>query len=1167
MAGHPDPNLVARCVLAANRLFRPAMRMLLVHPITGRPAPTPTPPRVAQMWTELAKMRAMLQQRLVDSKSPSNLRRAITRFLCTIVFAFTERSKESSLRVASAGSRVAAVVVNGPDAFCVSDVPQMHPALQHRELGGIAKALVSSLSVALSSAGTANWDDAALCFLVVQLAWVATVRPTLLPMVAQTLASLVQSPAEGLRPTVSQSRDSLTRRIRPAVAMAVRSALVRLMKRAAAAEFTADLGACLFVMGDEQRPEPLAHAVRARIDFKVVEQLRALQPTPRPDQQQAYTSAFSSDAALDSYSAPNNTALYDLGDEYAPPPSSGTAAPSASAAGLGNKAGQQLDPRLSHSSEAGGDPRSASGQRSAASEQHSCFKSAAPQLSTDALHKMSEAAFARLMQSQSAVQWSASALHSLEGLCSIHQLVAWAVDPWAVQRRGDAAAVCAGTCSKGDDDAEQAVRVRRCEQVMQRVCEDFVECADVGARLLAALWLSSRGDKGRQLLHRLTDAFVAAAVIDSASSKLSPTLVVDVACALPYDCLQSVLRAVQALVQSTEPALLASGFRILDAYRHRRPQHEARLVQFYLCVAHTASSEGAQATAIKALDSAKQHMPYVTQFAVTVALSVARPPGVSGRDASGWKDQSSLLFPHTAAAPLTELEATAAERFAGGVADVHDARRRVSPFFRLCARQHSLLGLVPWLYCNAGGSPEASDSNQVLAGAVRQAITTTQLWLYTLKVLKRKHAVHEVLSRLRFEEGLELAADGTMQVHSEYSVHLPCSTIAGCDVHRSPSFVPFVTHVLQVCTDDLVPEPAPQHIGQWGASINSSTPTASIPVETIQSALRIGAKAGDGSITQELCILQPLLRFLPAADLLALLPHYLAHMADMSLPLHEFLQNFLPPGSSSCSLDPAFFLAWVLQCCSADSPQDLQVWKPPTASSAATIGSTLADAVQAAKSSAFFERYGAATVLPLAVAAKDVQGLMTTHRTFDAPMLWSALGLLAATQPPPKLLMFWFLSAREAFNTDIMSKQLCALLTSFVERANAHGDASAALWQDENTWKGFRKFVLTTIPASLPSMLRLPLPQLEKLVESNPKLKLRLEAFVASQVNQTGVEASILLYLGVQNVTSTRISLAGPIPQAAASDEQTTQGSRVGGRKRSGASLHDSRNSLRPRSD
>ena len=1169
MASHPDAALVARCVLAVNRLFRMAMRMLVVHPVTGRPAPTPTPPRVAQMWTQLAKLRAMLQQRLVDTKSPSALRRAIIRLLCTIVFSFSERSKESTLRVASAGSRSAAVVLNGPDTFCLSDVPQAHPALQRRELGGIAQALVASLSSALSGAAAATWDDASLCFLVAQLSWVATARPELLPTVAQTLASLVQSPTEGLRPTVSQARDSLSRRLRPAVALSVRAALVRLMKRAAAAAFTADLGACLYVMGDEQRPEPLAHAVRARIDFKVVEQLRAMAPPPRPDQEQAHTDSFDGDAFMDSYAAPNDSALFDLGDEYAPPPTAGSGTSSRGAAA--HAPGKQ-DPRMQHASDAGGDPRSAAGQRSAATEQHSCFKTAAPKLPADALRRLGDSAFQRLMKPGGSVQWSASALHCLEGLSAIHQLVSWAVDPLAAARGADALAVCcAAPHSLAALEAQLEIRTERCTQVMQRVCEDYVDRADVGARLLSALWLASRGlpaGEGGGLLGDLTQQFLSAAAVDSPNSKLSPTLVVDVACALPYDCLRCVLGVAEELLQSSQPALLASAFRILDAYRQRRPQHDARVVQFYLCVAHTASNEGAQATAIKALQGAKAHTPYITQFATTAAMSVARPAGAAGRGVEGWQDHRSLLFPHAPEEELTALEAAAAESFAGGVADVHDARRRVGPFFRLCARQHALLACVPWLYCNAaGGEGGEGETQTLLAEAVRKAITTTPLWLHTLRLLKKKHAVHDVLAKLCLEAGLPSVVEGNqLSTGADSSVQLPCSEMATCAVQQLPSFVPFVIHVLQVCTDGLAPEPAAQHVGQWGGSLLSPLPVASIPAEVIQSVLQIGSRAGgETPLVAELRVLQPLLRFLPPADLLALLPHYLQHMTHMDMPVHEFLRTYLQPGSPLSSLDAAFMLAWILQCCAAKMPAQISIWDPPGSTHSTP---TLQDAARAAEGSTFFARYGAADVLPLSTAAKDVQGLLTVHGTFDAPMIWSGLGLLAATQPPPKLLMFWFLSAREASNTDVMSKQLCALLGSLVQRASLHGDASAALWDDDNTWKGFRKFVLSTIPASLPVIVRLPVVELEKLLASNPKLKMRLDTFLQSPVNQTGLQEAVLSFFGILSPPPPASgAAASPEAQRPAAAGPQSQEARVGGRKRSAAPLQDSRSSLRPRSE
>ncbi len=1164
LASHSDSLLVARVVLATNQLFRPAMRMLVVHPVNGQPAPVPTPPRVAQMWTELAKLRAMLEQRLSDSSNTDLLRRCIVKFLCTIVVAFTERSDESKLRVDSAGSRAAAVVVNGPDSFCVSDVPPQHPSLPRRELDNIAKTLVSTMSGLLLGSAIASWGDSAVCNLIAHLSWVATVRPPVLPVIAQTIASMVQSPCESLRPTVSESRDSLSRRLRPAVALAVRTALVRLMKRKSAAGFTSDLGACLFVMGDEQRPAPLAQAARSRIDFKVVEQLRAMAPQPRPDASQTQQAAFSIDSVLDAYSAVDVSTLYDLGDEYAPPPSEGSAAVgSKPTATIKTQNSTAHDPRLSSSELVGGDPRSGYRQRNAASEQHSVFKLAPTKPSSAELEKMGNFAFERFSKSTAAALWRSAAVHSLEGLATIHQWICWAVDPDAHIRRRDALAVIGSPKAEEQVDTSDASerRAERCSLIMSCVCEDYVERADIGARLLSALWMACDHSSCNELLLKLTETFIRAAVMESTTSVKSPTLVVDVACALPYDCLSAVLAVVQELLASQEAALMGSGFRIMDAYRSRRPQHEARLLQFYLCVAHTAESEGAQATAIKAVEGSKTHLPYVTQFATTVALSLARPPGANGVDADGWMDQTDLLFPYCKTDQLTDLEQAAVQRFAGGVIDVHDARRRVGLFFRLCARCHSLLQLVPWLYCNAAGDGGAATQQNLLAQAVRTAITATPLWLNTLKILKKKLPTHEVLKKLGFESGVQSDDGGSIGIGAGHSVQLPHAGILTQDIQQASAFVPLVAHVLEVCTDGAFTEGTKAQVGQWGISISSPMHAAALPVETIQAALSIGSKiGGEEPMLAELRILLPLLKFLPAPDILALVPHYMCHVRELDLTCANLLNQYLMPGSSSCSVDAAVLLAWILLGCSADIPCEVCVFQQTTGD-ADPGRPSLATASLAAQSSIFFARYSSSTTLGLELATSEVQGLLTSRQLFDASMIWAGLGLLAALQPPPKLLMFWFLSAREAFSTEVMSRQLCALLGQLVDRANLHKDTTAAVWEDENTWKGFRKFVLTTIPASLPVILKLPLDVLQKLVGTNPKLKMRLEAFVESPMNQTGVNEGILTFLGVTHSGKSALVDAEHL-----SHDPDANASRVGGRKRGPSSLHDSRSSLRPRS-
>jgi hypothetical protein len=805
-------------------------------------------------------------------------------------------------------------------------------------------------------------------------------------------------------------------------------------------------------------------------------------------------------------------------------------------------------------------------------EHHSLFKSPAPKLSKGSLSTCLSLAFDRLANDEKIASWSSEALHTAEGVAAIYHVISWAVDPSASNRMAEAATVVKGTDEQPTasvcNSSDQQVRMDRCSSIILAVCKDVLRRGDVGVRLLCSLWMKREQAGATQLLKDLTEQLVQSAAIDL-TANVPATLVADIACSLPHNCLTQVLDVVQRLLSSAQDTHIAAGFDILNTYKHRRPHCGARLLQFCLCVAHMAEAEVTRSTAIKTVAKWRgANDTYVTQFVTSVALSLARAPRSAIGTDDTWKDQQSLLLPHCTQEERTSLESEAATLFARGVTDVADARRRVQAFFHVSSRVGALLQLVPWLYCHVVSIPSSTaSSSSTLAAAVREVLVAEAARL--LKFLTRKHAVHHVLEKMRFETGLGVLQDGMLDLGQHGSVALP-----GCidgTIHSSPHFIVLVQRVLALCTEDIAiaPKSGPASVAEWGKALRNPLHEAPLPVETIQATLRIATVAK--ASFAELQLMLPLLKFLPAADMLALVPHYLRMASQGDMEVADLFQR-IGPGTSSCSVDPAVLLAWVMLSCSVSLPTTIQV--AGEGSSTGPGGrfpgksTSLAKASAAAESSSFFARMGSAEELPLDFTKQHIPQLLTNPALFQPPMVWSALGLLADVTPPPTMLMFWFLHTLEFHNSEIMKQQISSLLLGLIRRGKNNQESAWKMWEIQDVWRGFLRVATRTIPSSLPVLLQLPDSAFVALVEGNAALQKRLSTFAADVINQSNVAPSILHILGIEASGHAARDLQ-PTPSAlvAAVAAPSSTEVRVGGRKRAANSSNDSRSILRPRSE
>lgn len=1144
MVGDEHPLVLARVFSVLNNIFRFAMRMLVVHPLTGAPAPQPTPVLLKEMWDRLTLIRAAAQQRLVDPSTPSPVHVAIVRFLSTVVLALTHRSRHSRSLVAAAGSKTAAVVMTGPDAFTADDIPATHMLLHRAMLADAAGKTMTALVAVLSQpANQQAWTASTLAILVSTVARIATLRPATMQQVAGALASMVQYPAEAMRPTVSQAASPLAKRMHPTLSTAVRAALVRLMKSDAAASFAADLGACLTVMGDTIRPRALARAARVTIQPAVVQQLAATAPAPRPDPVAALPDLPQLHAGA-SYAARlgvEDDAGQDDDDPFAPP----TAAiheEAADAVPAEEGPVAVSDPRIA----AGGSDWRGTGQTGV-----SAFSGQLQRLDAGAAEDFAEHCFERMV-SQSRMEGIEHCGHAGALLLWQHA-ISWATDPTGQLVR-DAVHAAAGQPATPDRlpaEAVSALIAKRVSLLTDAVCANVSVGADAGVLLATRVWAAAAlggappPELYGQVVQRLLRAVATCVVADGTgtgsdgasglSTDGAKTFFLDVALALPSLPVDALADALCLLLWSEQATAATAGFHALAKLRKLRPRLAERLLHLALCAAHTAPERSAKKAAKEVLAAAAAGAPSraaTLQFAASAALSLTLPLAPAGAGAAGEPERLHLPLAPAPDFTPTEQEAAARSALEGPIRDIADAKRRLGPFMLLCLHTPALLRLLPVLYISAGGLRGSAPSQlPPMADHLRAAIITQAGRM--IEALSKKKGPTFVLEHVLASQPCGGTAS-PWQVDAELA--LPCPAwLKDTELPKPaiPSAIAAVAEMVVCQTAVASPPPdAPRHMP--GTRLHSDAAALAPPDLVATIARQVPAHG--------VAVMRPLLPFLPPADVLAFLPCFLAE-ADAGASTVQLLLRppALPTAARpACPLDRGVLLAWLFAATTADFPASLTCRPPMPLATPPGTGATMPTPVltlqHIASSAAASTVYQSAGKPPYALQRDVVQAivapLLANPAAFNGPSVSAALLAFSRLQPVPTFILVECLHALEGHTTDRMKYEVSCILSELFRASQrpgawdptapqgaAAGEAliSPPMWEKEDIWKGVPHVVVRTIPECFQALLLLPAPVLDTLLSGDAMavLKQRLVSFAQNAANQELISDSMLDFLGV----------------------------------------------------